>query len=81
MLAKTARKQEVWDVCRAACRFCLSFDSKRSKSSKTNSKIMNRGETANICVQPRKIKINNTDESFSSVIIPRCLNDIPHFLE
>ncbi|CAL1538602.1 unnamed protein product [Lymnaea stagnalis] len=25
-LAKTARKQEVWDVCRVACRFCLLFD-------------------------------------------------------
>ncbi|XP_075891746.1 cilia- and flagella-associated protein 46 isoform X3 [Nelusetta ayraudi] len=35
-LAKTARKQEVWDVCRAACRFCLPFDDKRPKSSKTN---------------------------------------------
>ncbi|XP_008935152.1 PREDICTED: tetratricopeptide repeat protein 40, partial [Merops nubicus] len=25
-LAKVARKQEVWDVCRAACRFCLMYD-------------------------------------------------------
>uniref|UniRef100_A0A8C5TUX3 Cilia and flagella associated protein 46 n=1 Tax=Malurus cyaneus samueli TaxID=2593467 RepID=A0A8C5TUX3_9PASS len=25
-LAKVARKQEVWDVCRAACRFCLLYD-------------------------------------------------------
>ncbi|XP_065528583.1 cilia- and flagella-associated protein 46 [Lathamus discolor] len=25
-LAKVARKQEVWDVCRAACRFCLWYD-------------------------------------------------------
>ncbi|XP_068184453.1 cilia- and flagella-associated protein 46 isoform X2 [Antennarius striatus] len=25
-LVKTARKQEVWDVCRAACRLCLQYD-------------------------------------------------------
>uniref|UniRef100_A0A8D0H4W8 Cilia and flagella associated protein 46 n=1 Tax=Sphenodon punctatus TaxID=8508 RepID=A0A8D0H4W8_SPHPU len=25
-LAKVARKQDVWDVCRAACRFCLLYD-------------------------------------------------------
>ncbi|KAM6416110.1 cilia- and flagella-associated protein 46 [Rhynochetos jubatus] len=25
-LAKVARAQEVWDVCRAACRFCLCYD-------------------------------------------------------
>ncbi|KAH0623635.1 hypothetical protein JD844_006596 [Phrynosoma platyrhinos] len=25
-IAKTARKQGVWDVCRAACRFCLLYD-------------------------------------------------------
>ncbi|CAG5128471.1 unnamed protein product, partial [Candidula unifasciata] len=25
-LAKTARRQEVWDVCRVACRFCLLYD-------------------------------------------------------
>ncbi|XP_063289661.1 cilia- and flagella-associated protein 46 [Pelobates fuscus] len=28
-LAKVARKQEVWDVCRAACRFCLLYDDGR----------------------------------------------------
>ncbi|XP_063818084.1 cilia- and flagella-associated protein 46 isoform X2 [Pseudophryne corroboree] len=28
-LAKIARKQEVWDVCRAACRFCLLYDDGR----------------------------------------------------
>ncbi|XP_077469731.1 cilia- and flagella-associated protein 46 [Stigmatopora argus] len=33
-LAKTARKQEVWDVCRVACRFCLLYDEARSKMSK-----------------------------------------------
>ncbi|XP_078788201.1 cilia- and flagella-associated protein 46 isoform X5 [Oryzias latipes] len=34
-LAKTARKQEVWDVCRAACRFCLLYDDGRWKMSVT----------------------------------------------
>ncbi|XP_047198342.1 cilia- and flagella-associated protein 46 [Hippoglossus stenolepis] len=35
-LAKTARKQEVWDVCRAACRFCLLYDDGRWKISKAD---------------------------------------------
>ncbi|KAK7109057.1 hypothetical protein V1264_013170 [Littorina saxatilis] len=30
-LAKTARKQEVWDVCRVAARFCLLYDDARWK--------------------------------------------------
>ncbi|XP_035982462.1 cilia- and flagella-associated protein 46 [Fundulus heteroclitus] len=34
-LAKTARKQDVWDVCRAACRFCLFYDDRRWTSSET----------------------------------------------
>ncbi|XP_073541302.1 cilia- and flagella-associated protein 46 isoform X2 [Phyllobates terribilis] len=33
-LAKVARKQEVWDVCRAACRFCLLYDDGRWSVSK-----------------------------------------------
>ncbi|XP_043912815.1 cilia- and flagella-associated protein 46 [Protopterus annectens] len=33
-LAKVARKQEVWDVCRAACRFCLLYDDGRWTASK-----------------------------------------------
>ncbi len=28
-LAKTARKQGVWDICRVACRFCLLYDDGR----------------------------------------------------
>ncbi|KAI3362965.1 hypothetical protein L3Q82_011639 [Scortum barcoo] len=36
-LVKTARKQEVWDVCRAACRFCLLYDDGRWKIAKTDS--------------------------------------------
>ncbi|XP_029553951.1 cilia- and flagella-associated protein 46 isoform X2 [Salmo trutta] len=35
-LAKTARKQEVWDVCRAACRFCLLYDDGRWKAPKSD---------------------------------------------
>ncbi|XP_072534370.1 cilia- and flagella-associated protein 46 isoform X2 [Salminus brasiliensis] len=31
-LVKAARKQEVWDVCRAACRFCLLYDDGRWKN-------------------------------------------------
>ena len=32
-LAKTARRQEVWDVCRVAARFCLLYDDGRWKVS------------------------------------------------
>lgn len=28
-LVKAARKEELWDVCRAACRFCLLYDDGR----------------------------------------------------
>ncbi|GFS07539.1 cilia- and flagella-associated protein 46 [Elysia marginata] len=46
-LAKTARKQEVWDVCRVASRFCLLYDDgrwknaqpKRSESPKDRNRI------------------------------------------
>jgi len=34
-LAKTARKQEVWDVCRVAARFCLLYDDGRWKAEST----------------------------------------------
>ncbi|XP_030603277.1 cilia- and flagella-associated protein 46 isoform X2 [Archocentrus centrarchus] len=34
-LAKTARKHEVWGVCRAACRFCLLYDDGRWQKSDT----------------------------------------------
>ncbi|KAJ6668911.1 hypothetical protein lerEdw1_007720 [Lerista edwardsae] len=41
-IAKTARKQSVWDVCRAACRFCLLYDDsqlpKESKHTKRKKK-------------------------------------------
>nr|XP_048713954.1 cilia- and flagella-associated protein 46 isoform X3 [Caretta caretta] len=53
-LAKVARKQGVWDVCRAACRFCLLYDdtqmrkvpkSKKSQKKKASTIVMddNRG--------------------------------------
>ncbi|XP_039626525.1 cilia- and flagella-associated protein 46 [Polypterus senegalus] len=32
-LAKVARKQEVWDICRVACRFCLLYDDGRWQAS------------------------------------------------
>ncbi|XP_030298554.1 cilia- and flagella-associated protein 46 isoform X3 [Sparus aurata] len=35
-LVKTARKQEVWDVCRAACRFCLLYDDGRWEVANTD---------------------------------------------
>ncbi|XP_052228420.1 cilia- and flagella-associated protein 46-like isoform X3 [Dreissena polymorpha] len=38
-LAKTARKQEVWDVCRVASRFCLLYDDGRWKIEETPEKF------------------------------------------
>lgn len=35
----------MWDVCRAACRFCLLYDDGRWKISKTDSKMMNDPQT------------------------------------
>ncbi|XP_061232754.1 cilia- and flagella-associated protein 46 [Neopsephotus bourkii] len=40
-LAKVARKEDVWDVCRAACRFCLWYDDTLfRKVAKPNTKIL-----------------------------------------
>ncbi|XP_072246405.1 cilia- and flagella-associated protein 46 [Leuresthes tenuis] len=44
-LAKTARKREVWDVCRAACQFCLLYDDGRWKISKTDKIRCNQEES------------------------------------
>uniref|UniRef100_A0A3Q3EX01 Tetratricopeptide repeat domain 40 n=1 Tax=Labrus bergylta TaxID=56723 RepID=A0A3Q3EX01_9LABR len=41
----TARKQEVWDVCRAACRFCLLYDDSQWKISKIDTKMMKDPQT------------------------------------
>ncbi|XP_047458245.1 cilia- and flagella-associated protein 46 isoform X2 [Mugil cephalus] len=48
-LAKTARKQEVWDVCRAACRFCLLYDDGRWKISKAEKCRCSEEETCAEC--------------------------------
>uniref|UniRef100_A0A8C3PLQ7 Uncharacterized protein n=1 Tax=Calidris pygmaea TaxID=425635 RepID=A0A8C3PLQ7_9CHAR len=39
-LAKVARKQEVWDVCRAACKFCLLYDDTLFRKKKKTSTAM-----------------------------------------
>ncbi|KAL2302670.1 hypothetical protein Nmel_010113 [Mimus melanotis] len=52
-LAKVACKQEVWDVCRAACRFCLLYDDilfrettkhKKTQKNKANAAMMVEGQ-------------------------------------
>ncbi|XP_027548081.1 cilia- and flagella-associated protein 46 isoform X5 [Neopelma chrysocephalum] len=52
-LAKVARKQEVWDVCRAACRFCLLYEDnlfrkiskpKKTRKSKAGAAMMVNGQ-------------------------------------
>ncbi|XP_071337384.1 cilia- and flagella-associated protein 46 isoform X2 [Trachinotus anak] len=49
-LVKTARKQEVWDVCRAACRFCLLYDDGRWKISKANKCTCSEEESCAECL-------------------------------
>ncbi|XP_070608537.1 cilia- and flagella-associated protein 46 isoform X2 [Erythrolamprus reginae] len=39
-IAKTARKQSVWDVCRAACRFCLLYDDNQAIKVSRRKKVM-----------------------------------------
>ncbi|CAB1430487.1 unnamed protein product [Pleuronectes platessa] len=51
-LAKTARKQEVWDVCRAACRFCLLYDDGRWKISKADKTDECRSSEEESCAEP-----------------------------
>uniref|UniRef100_A0A672TFQ8 Cilia and flagella associated protein 46 n=1 Tax=Strigops habroptila TaxID=2489341 RepID=A0A672TFQ8_STRHB len=43
-LAKVARKQEVWDVCRAACRFCLLYDDTLFRKKKAATTVMDDGQ-------------------------------------
>uniref|UniRef100_A0A8C2F734 Uncharacterized protein n=1 Tax=Cyprinus carpio TaxID=7962 RepID=A0A8C2F734_CYPCA len=50
-LAKTARKQEVFDVCQAACRFCLLYDDGRWKNTTDvcNIKIISGSSVQTLC--------------------------------
>ncbi|KAG7229993.1 hypothetical protein INR49_009713 [Caranx melampygus] len=49
-LVKTARKLEVWDVCRAACRFCLLYDDGRWKISKADKRACSEEESCAECL-------------------------------
>ncbi|XP_069045075.1 cilia- and flagella-associated protein 46 isoform X2 [Lepisosteus oculatus] len=60
-LAKLARKQEVWDVCRAACRFCLMYEDGRWKASKDNCELKDDEGT---------VQRNQTEGSLSTGSIP-----------
>ncbi|XP_054839221.1 cilia- and flagella-associated protein 46 [Eublepharis macularius] len=44
-IAKTARKQSVWDVCRAACRFCLLYDDSQMKKETKPKKVFKKKST------------------------------------
>nr|XP_016847701.1 PREDICTED: cilia- and flagella-associated protein 46 [Anolis carolinensis] len=45
-IAKTARKQGVWDVCRAACRFCLLYDDCQTTKTPKRRKILKKKTSA-----------------------------------
>ncbi|KAM8924779.1 cilia- and flagella-associated protein 46 [Pelodytes ibericus] len=64
-LAKVARRQEVWDVCRAACRFCLLYDDGRwnittydaLKKKKSAANVTDEGRTTGLESESPKPKI------------------------
>eukprot|EP00057_Strongylocentrotus_purpuratus_P019582 XP_011674056.1 PREDICTED: cilia- and flagella-associated protein 46-like [Strongylocentrotus purpuratus] len=47
-LAKTARKQEVWDICRVAARFCLLYDDDRWSKPQSPSRPETRQENSSV---------------------------------
>uniref|UniRef100_A0A3Q4I318 Cilia and flagella associated protein 46 n=1 Tax=Neolamprologus brichardi TaxID=32507 RepID=A0A3Q4I318_NEOBR len=76
-LAKTARKHEVWDVCRAACGFCLLYDDGRWK--KTDSKMMNDLKSNTKITEiflMLSFRIQNSNENQSFVHLLRLLAEI-----
>ncbi|XP_072306320.1 cilia- and flagella-associated protein 46-like [Eucyclogobius newberryi] len=75
-LVKTSRKLEEWDVCRAACRFCLLYDDGRWKLSKENGEKMNDPE-AEDCTSKRTSLVENTEECNRELL--RILAEI-HFI-
>uniref|UniRef100_A0A3Q1FP01 Cilia and flagella associated protein 46 n=1 Tax=Acanthochromis polyacanthus TaxID=80966 RepID=A0A3Q1FP01_9TELE len=72
-LAKTSRKQEIWDVCRAACRFCLLYDDGRWKISKTDITLF--PETATC--RPYTIFLSHTQTLLSLCLSHSLLNLSP----
>ncbi|XP_051883705.1 cilia- and flagella-associated protein 46 [Pristis pectinata] len=84
-LVKVARKQEIWDVCRAACQFCLLYDDGRWKLEKSEE-----GDSSiNITVSDAQLysshRISSSLHSsrktfYSNVDVIRLLADI-HFIK
>lgn len=66
-LVKLARKQEVWDVCRAACRFCLLYDDGRLKMSKSDSK-----ETTGSSHGCNRSRVKWAGELWFCLVVPEC---------
>ncbi|KAF7668645.1 hypothetical protein LDENG_00299490 [Lucifuga dentata] len=66
-LVKMARKYTVWDVCRAACRFCLLYDDGRWKISKAD-KCRSLEEE------------NQTEDLHDCNITQSCVKDLLHLL-
>ncbi|XP_072095861.1 cilia- and flagella-associated protein 46 isoform X2 [Mobula birostris] len=85
-LVKVARKQEVWDVCRVACQFCLLYDDGRWKLEKSEEGV----NAASINVPDAQFDNNPKISSlllhssgktfYSSVDVIRLLADI-HFIK
>ncbi|XP_077311369.1 cilia- and flagella-associated protein 46 isoform X2 [Lithobates pipiens] len=70
-LAKVARKQEVWDVCRTACRFCLLYDDGRwnvptqavAQKAKSVSSAVEEGRSSELESSKSKIELFNDEKA------------------
>nr|DBA15094.1 TPA: hypothetical protein GDO54_004351 [Pyxicephalus adspersus] len=70
-LAKVARKQEVWDVCRTACRFCLLYDDGRwsvpaqavSQKAKSVSSTVEEGRSSEMESSKPKAELFNEEKA------------------
>ncbi|KAM3842817.1 cilia- and flagella-associated protein 46 [Diretmus argenteus] len=72
-LVKTARKQEVWDVCRAACRFCLLYDDGRWKIPKTESECLEE-ESHTESLHTHKVAQSSTSDLLRLLVEVRFIN-------
>ncbi|XP_041476710.1 cilia- and flagella-associated protein 46-like isoform X5 [Lytechinus variegatus] len=69
-LAKTARKQEVWDICRVAARFCLLYDDDRWSKPQSPTRPDTRQENASVASDhppTSETPTNRTKKSQSTV--------------
>ncbi|XP_038629303.1 cilia- and flagella-associated protein 46 isoform X2 [Scyliorhinus canicula] len=79
-LVKAARKQEVWDVCRTTCKFCLLYDDGRWKAESSdnghNIKITTSVSEGNVSSKTSFTMVSPQKVCYSPVDLLRTLADI-----